>query len=202
MKLYHSPLSPFVRKVLVAAHELGLANRIEWVPISTTPMAPDPKLKAANPLNKIPALVTDDNDTLYDSGVILEYLDALAGGGKILPAAGPARWRAKRQEALAGGMGDAAVLVRYETALRPEPLRWADWVAGQRMKVDQALDTFEIEAWLFEPAPNVGTIALGCMLGWMEFRFGTDWRKGRDTLARWYDGFAQRPSMLATKPQA
>lgn len=201
MKLYFAALSPFVRKVAVAAAELGLSNRIERVPVQTTPVAPDPKLKAANPLNKIPALATDDNDLLYDSAVIVEYLDALAGGGKLLPAAGPARWKVKRQEALADGIADAAILVRYETFLRPEPKRWDDWIKGQQAKVDQGLDAFEAESWLFEAAPNAAQIALGCTLGYLEFRFGRDWRRGRDTLAGWYDRFAARPSMAATKPQ-
>jgi glutathione S-transferase len=201
MKLYFAPLSPFVRKVLVAAAELGLAGRIEKIPVQTTPVAPDAKLKAANPLAKLPALQTDDNDLLYDSAVIVEYLDALAGGGRIIPPTGQARWTVKRQEALADGIADAAILVRYETFLRPEPKRWDEWIKGQQGKVDQGLDALEAESWLFEPAPNAAQIAAGCALGYIEFRFGRDWRRGRDTLAGWYDRFAARPSMAATAPK-
>jgi len=201
MKLFFAALSPFVRKVRVAAMELGLDKKIELVTVQTTPVAMSAELAKVNPLGKLPALVTDDNDLIFDSAVIVEYLDALAGGGKILPAKGAERWRVKRTEALADGMADAAILVRYETFLRPAEKQWPDWIAGQKRKVTQALDALEGQAWLFDDKLDVGKIAVGCALGYLDLRFGEmGWRKTCPTLGRWYDAFAQRPSMQATKP--
>lgn len=203
MKLYYSALSPFVRKVRVAAMELGLDKQIELVTVATTPVAMSADLAKVNPLGKLPALVTDDGDLLFQSSLIVEYLDAFAGGGKIIPAKGPERWRVKRTEALADGLMDAAVLVRYEGFLRPAEKRWPEWIAGQMQKVTQALDAFEGQSWLFEDKVDAGKIALGCALGYLDLRFADmGWRKRCETLGRWYDAFAKRPSMEATKPQA
>src|SRR5262245_43819411 len=129
MKLYFAALSPFVRKARVAAIELGLDKKIELVTIASTPVAMNPDLAKINPLGKLPALVADDGDLLFDSAVILEYLDTLAGGGKIIPPKGADRWRVKRTEALADGMSDAAILMRYEMAMRPPEKQWPDWIA-------------------------------------------------------------------------
>src|ERR1700728_4371064 len=119
MKLRHAPASPFVRKVMVAAHELGLVQRIELVPTTVTPVQANDVLAAENPLMKVPSLVTDDGQALFDSPVICEYLDSLTGGGKLFPAAGAARWTALRQQALGDGILDALILCRYEL-VRPE----------------------------------------------------------------------------------
>lgn len=201
MKLYFTALSPFVRKARVAAMELGLDARIELVTVATTPVAMNADLAKVNPLGKVPALVSDDGDLLFDSAVIVEYLDALAGGGKLIPPSGAERWRVKRTEALGDGIAEAGVLMRYETALRPAEKRWPDWIAGQTQKVTQALDTLEGQAWLFDEKLDAGKIAVGCALSYLDLRFpDLGWRKRRDTLARWYDGFARRPAMQATKP--
>ncbi|MCW5773372.1 MAG: glutathione S-transferase N-terminal domain-containing protein [Rhodospirillaceae bacterium] len=203
MKMYYSPLSPFVRKVRVAAMELGLADRIELAEVAVSPIAANDGLAAVNPLVKIPALVADDGELLFDSAVIVEYLDTLAGGNRLVPATGPARWRVKRTETMADGLMDAAVLIRYESALRPAEKRWPEWIAGQQRKIDQALDAFEGQSWLFDDAIDAGKIALGCALGYLDFRFPeTGWRKRCETLGRWYENFAKRPSMQATKPSA
>lgn len=203
MKLFFSALSPFVRKVRVAAMELGLDKRIELVTVATTPVAMSAELAKVNPIGKLPALVADDGELLFDSAVIVEYLDALAGGGKIVPAKGPERWRVKRTEALADGIMDAAILIRYEAAIRPTEKQWADWVAGQKRKVMQGLDSLEGQSWLFDDKIDAGKIAIGCMLGYLELRFpDLGWRRNCQTLGRWYDAFAKRPSMEATKPPA
>ena len=110
MKLYYSSASPYARKVVVVAHELGLDKRIELVPASVVPLKPEPTISKANPLAKIPTLLTDEGEPLYDSGVITEYLDSLSTGRKVIPASGPARWRVKRLEALGDGMTDAGIL--------------------------------------------------------------------------------------------
>jgi glutathione S-transferase len=203
MKLYSTPTSPFVRKVLVAAHELGLADRIETVLLRPSPTAADPRLSRDNPLSKIPALVLDDGASLYDSPVICEYLDALAGGGMLVPAAGPVRWDVLRTQALADGILDAAILVFYERQFRPAELHWDAWLAGQTQKALQGLDALEAQAAGFSAAPDVGQIAAACALGWLEFRapFG-DVRAGRPALTAWFERFSSRPSMAATAPHA
>ena len=119
MKLYHSTTSPYVRKVMVVAIELGLADRIELVPAKVSPVVRTAPVIADNPLGKLPTLVADDGMVIFDSRVIVEHLDALAGGGRLIPASGAARWRALTDQALADGILDAALLERYEVSLRP-----------------------------------------------------------------------------------
>src|SRR6185503_3941397 len=139
MKLYYSSASPFVRKVMVCAYERGLDGRITQVPTKVLPTEPNREYGKANPLMKVPALERDDGTTLFDSMVICEYLDSLPGGPKLFPAEGERRWSALRVQAMANGILDAAVLTRYETAVRPAQLRWDAWTQGQLLKVDQAL---------------------------------------------------------------
>lgn len=203
MKLYYAAASPFVRKVMATAVELGIADRIERISVATTPVNTDPALAAANPLGKIPALLTEDGDTLYDSPVICEYLIATAGDGALLPDEGAARWSALKLQAIADGLMDAAVLRRYEAVLRPEEKRWAEWDAGQCRKIAGALDALEAMVDTLAGPVTLGTIAVGCALGYLDFRFAEeDWRKDRPALAAWYEGFAQRPSMQQTIPAA
>lgn len=202
MKLYHSPASPYVRKVMVLAQETGLLDRIEIAPVSTTPMAPDANVAAANPVKKIPALVTDDGMTLFDSPVICEYLDSLSTGKKAFPE-GQARWEALRLQAAADGMLDAALLVVYEGRFREEAMRNAAWTDAQLAKITGALDAFEAAAGSFGDRVDIGTISVGCGLGYVDFRLGhLNWRTARPKLAAWYETFSARPSMQATKPPA
>jgi len=203
MKLYYTPTSPFVRKVFVTARELGLADLIESVLLRPSPTQADATLSRENPLNKIPALVLDEGGSLYDSPVICEYLDALAGGSRLLPPAGGARWDVLRTQALADGVLDASILVFYERANRPKELHWPPWLDGQTQKALQGLDALDALAHRFGDAPDLGQIAAACAVGWLEFRapFG-DIRKGRERLFAWYERFAARPSMVATAPRA
>jgi glutathione S-transferase len=201
MQLYFAQASPFVRKARVVALELGIADRIDLVEVSTTAVAPDPALATANPLRKIPALVLDDGTVLFDSIVICEYLDATYGNNRLVPAAGPGRWLEKRTEAAAHGVMDAAVLIRYEQALRPPDKQWQDWIDGQVAKVTGGLDVLDQAAAGFDEAPTIGQIAAACALGYLDFRFGDlAWRDGRAALANWYARFAERPSMMASRP--
>lgn len=202
MKLYSTPTSPFVRKVMVVAHEAGLADRIEPTLLRPSPMQPDAVLARDNPLSKIPALVLDDGSSLYDSHVICEYLDAhRAAGPELLATSGVARWTALRREALADGMLDAAIQVFYERRNRPEALQWQPWIDGQSAKVRLALDALEREASTFGEGADLGLITIAAALGWLEFRaFLGDLRAGRPTLFAWYDRFCERPSMRATAP--
>jgi glutathione S-transferase len=202
MKLYHSPASPYVRKVMVVAQEAGLLDRIEVATVTTTPMAPDAAVAAANPVKKIPALVTDDGMALFDSPVICEYLDSLNTGRKLFPD-GKARWEALCLQAAADGLLDSALLVVYESRFREEAMRNQAWVDGQLSKIDGALDAFEAAAGGFGDRVDIGTISVGCSLGYIDFRLGhRDWRGSRPKLAAWYERFSNRPAMAATKPPA
>jgi len=200
MKLFYSPTSPYVRKVVVCAEEAGLAAAIERVAATVTPVTESPEVAAANPLAKVPTLVLDDGTALFDSRVIVEYLDHLSGG-RLLPPAGPERWRALRDQAAADGMTDAALMVRYERALRPEALRWAEWDAAQLGKVRRALDDLEGQ---FQPSagqPHAGDIAVACALGYLDFRFPElDWRKDHPRLTAFDAVMATRPAMAASAP--
>jgi glutathione S-transferase len=200
MKLRYSPSSPYVRKVMIVAHEGGLAERIEKIASAVAPTKPNDALKAENPLVKLPSLTTDDGETLYDSPVICEYLDTLHKAAKMFPVAGPARWTALRRQALGDGILDAAILVRYETTLRPTPLQWSDWIDAQMRKVRGALDALERER--LDGPFDIGRITVACALGYLDFRYPTeDWRKMRPSLAAWFAEIEGRPSMTATKPQ-
>jgi glutathione S-transferase len=203
MRLHYSPASPYVRKVLVLAHEAGLEAHIETVPASVSPVAVDTTVIADNPLGKIPCLVTDEGETLYDSRVIAAYLDSRHSGHKLFPHEGPTRWIALRREALADGICDASILCRYETVLRPKDRQWQDWLDGQRQKIERALDRLEAEVESFAVLPDIGQIAVAVALAYRDFRFpDEDWRASRPKLAAWHATFAQRPSMQATAPVA
>jgi glutathione S-transferase len=202
MQLFHTSTSPFVRKVMVVAHELGLADRITTEFLRPVPTSADARLSATNPLSKIPALVRDDGTALYDSSVICEYLCSLVPTQTLLPAAGEPRWQVLRRQALASGMLDAGILIFQEGHLRPEPLRWTDWTAGQGAKVRQALDALEREVPHFGGGFDLGHIAVACAFGWLEFRSVVgDLRVERPRLSSWYDAVLARPSMQATLPR-
>jgi glutathione S-transferase len=184
---------------MVVAHELGLAGRIELLSTAVSPIETNATLAAENPLMKIPALTTDDGQVLFDSPVICEYLDSLAGGGKVFPASGKARWTALCQQALGDGILDALILCRYEIAARPEEKRHAAWTDGQMKKAHQGLAALEAED-LSGPR-TIGPITAGCTLGYLDFRFPHDgWRTRHPKLAEWYKGVEALPSMQATKP--
>jgi glutathione S-transferase len=202
MKLHHALPSPYVRKVRAVAIELGLDGQIDLVTRAMTPVSPDADLNADNPLGKIPCLVTDEGDSLYDSRVICAYLDDVAGGGKMIPASGSARWTALRREALADGILDAAVGRRYETFLRPAALQWDQWIDGQRQKFIRGLDQFEAEAVSFGDSVDIGIITAACACGYMDFRYADEnWRNGRPNLAAWFETFSKRPSIATTAPE-
>ena len=194
LKLLGSITSPFVRKVRVVAMELGLGDRLELVPTETS----DPALGLINPLGKVPALLLADGTALYDSAVIVEYLDHL-GGGTLLPVAGPARWPVLVLQALADGMADAAVYCVMEKR-RPPAARSADALALQRGKMLRGLDRLEADVASLD-ALNAGTIAAAVTLGYFDFRHpDLGWRAERPKLARWYESQTSRPAMLATAP--
>ncbi len=208
MKLYFSQTSPYARKVRLAAAHLGLADAIDLVAVTTTPIAEDAAVAAANPLGKIPALVLDDGTVLFDSRVIVEYLDAQAGkgapgGGLLAAPSDPERWRTLRIQATADGLLDAALLSRYEVALRPGEFLWRDWLAGQGRKIDRALAALEADAARLQTGAALNAIVAACALGYLDFRFpDRAWRKACPKLGAFYDTYAQRPEMALTDPRA
>lgn len=202
MKIFYSATSPFVRKCLVCAHELGIFDRLELVSANAHPVNRDRTLVAVNPLGKVPTLVTDEGAVLYDSRVICEYLNSL-GDGRLLPAQGSFRWYVLTEQSLADGMLDAAVLTRYETAVRPDNLRWNDWTTGQLDKVACGLSVIEGRAGALGERIDIGVIALGCALGYLDFRYASlGWRGKYPDTAVWFDRFAKRASMMSTRPPA
>jgi glutathione S-transferase len=201
MKLMYSPTSPYVRKVMILAIERGLDRKIEKLPQAASPMGGNKVLEKANPLGKVPALELDNGMTLFDSPVICEYLDSKHKGDKLFPVSGARRWKALRLQAIGDGLLDAALLGRYETAMRPENLRWTEWLDGQKRKIAQVLNLLEKEAKDLAGGLTIGQVTVACSLGYLDFRYGDmNWRKGRPKLAAWYDKFSRRKSMQATIP--
>ena len=199
MKLRFSPTSPYVRKVTVMAHETRLAGRFELVATNVWDSASD--IGADNPLGKVPALILDDATVLFDSPVICEYLDGLHDGAKLFPPPGPVRWAALRLQALADGALDASLLRLLESK-RETALQSVAWSERQKAATGRTLDTLEREAAVLDGKLTIGVIAVGCLLGYLDFRFaGDNWRDGRPRLAAWYEGFAARDSMTATLPK-
>lgn len=195
--LRSSPPSPFGRKVKIAAAALGLSKRIEIV--ATDTMNPDDPIRALNPLGKIPALVLEDGMVLFDSRVILEYLDHLAGGGKLIPTEPKARFAALRLQALADGLMDAALLQVYEARLRDADKRSERWLDTQAGKVARALA--ELEAAPPAVETTVGAIATACALGYLDLRFAGNWRDAHPNLVAWLEAFrAAVPAYDKTAP--
>tara|TARA_R110002020_G_scaffold22372_51_gene75546 strand:+ start:8523 stop:9134 length:612 start_codon:yes stop_codon:yes gene_type:complete len=200
LKLYYSPASPFARKVLVVMHETGQTGDVALVEVATTPARPSEELRAQNPLAKLPALARDEGPAIYDSRVICGYLDDRAKAG--LYGTGPAQWEMKTLEATCDGILDAAVLMVYEGRVRPEDKQFDGWVDAQWGKVTGGLAALDAR-WMshLEGSLNIGQIAVGCALGYLDFRHGPrDWRSIAPNLATWYEAFSTRPSMVATAP--
>lgn len=203
MKLTFSAASPFARKVRIVAIELGLIDRIEFVPTSVAPG----QVNAAyshdvNPLRKLPVLILDDGSAIYDSEVIAEYLDELAGG-KLFPAAGAARWRVKTEHALTQGMLDAMLLCRYEKLLRPKEFFWPVWYDDQWERAWQGLAWFEARPNILSRPLDIVQIALVCVLGYADFRFpDCGWRKAFPNLAAFNETMMARESVKISVPPA
>lgn len=203
MKLYFSPASPYVRKVMVVAHEKGVADRIELLGSAANPVNRDKTIVASNPSGKVPTMLLDDGSAIYDSRVICAYVDAQAASPVLVPAEGAERFAVMTLEALADAILDAALLARYEKIMRPEALYWDDWHRGQMEKIDSGLDALET-VWLphLQGPLSLGSIAAACALGYLDFRFpDKDWRSGHPGIAAWFETVSKRPSMQATMPK-
>jgi glutathione S-transferase len=199
MKLHWSPRSPFVRKVMIVAHERGVADRVTCVRTLAEMTKPHAELMKDNPLSKIPTLVLDDGMVLYDSPVICEYLDSLDGGPKLFPQQPAARMIALRRQALGDGFLDLLVMLRNER-LRAQPSD--EHIASVATRKAAVLDHLESEAQALTTTPfGIGHIAIGCALSYLDFRYADeDWRKGHPRIANWHASFAARPSVRATQP--
>lgn len=197
MKLLYQTHSPFARKVLVFAHEAGLADRLEVVHQETSPTRRNEIVFAENPLGKVPVLIRPEGPPLFDSDVICAYLDTLHAGGPLIPADRETRWLALREQALAQGLAEAGIAIRWETVRRPEGLRYGALRDGYVEKLIAGYDWLERELDT-AAAVHVGHIALATCLDWLRFRDLPDFRVRRPKLSDWFEGFRQRPSMRAT----
>jgi glutathione S-transferase len=201
MKLHWSPRSPYVRKVMIAAYEAGLADRFERVRSVVAMRKPNRTVMLDNPLSKIPTLVLDDGRALFDSAVICEYLDSLHTGTPLFPPSGPQRWEALRWHALGDGMLDALILWRNEREREPVQ-RLQDLMEAFGLKTRAALALLDREADALEAAAfGIGHIAIVCALGYLDFRFADfNWRSGHPRIAAWFGRQSQRPSVQKTAP--
>jgi glutathione S-transferase len=201
MILRSTPASPFGRKVNIAAYVLHLSGEIMIEPADLADAADS--IRRQNPLGKIPTLILEDGSTLFDSRVILEYLDHRAGGGKIIPRETAARFNALRLQALADGMTDAQILLIYEGRFRPPEHHVKRWTDYQADKIRRGMAALEADPPALDPVPNVGQIALACFLGHRDLRFPGTWRVDHPQLVAWLDRFsAQVPAFAATKVAA
>jgi glutathione S-transferase len=199
MKLHWSPRSPFVRKVMIVAHERGVLDRIDCVRTIAETAKPHAELMKDNPLSKIPTLVLDDGTVLYDSAVICEYLDALDGAPKLFPVEPTARIIALRRQALGDGFLDMMVLNRNERAREHPSKTHLESTAVRKSAILAHLDR-EAEALAAAPF-GIGHIAIGCALSYLDFRYADeDWRRDHPDIANWHAAFAARPSVRATQP--
>jgi glutathione S-transferase len=201
MKLSFSPASPFARKVRIAAIELGLIDRIELVPTTLAPGTPNDEYSRITPVKKLPVLILDNGEVILDSYVIVEYLDELAGGGRLIPASGPARWRVRSDHSLLQAVLDSMLLCRYESAVRPEGQRWKAWSDDQWSRAWRGMARFEQQADKLSRPLDIAQIALVCVLGYADFRFADcGWRKAYPKLDAFHQKMLERPSVKISAP--
>jgi glutathione S-transferase len=201
MKLIFAPASPFARKVRALIIELNLQDSVALVDAgAVSPVSNNGDLNSVNPLGMLPALQLDNGDSLSDSPLICEYLNDLADG-PFFPSDANRRFRTLGLQALADGMLDLLVALRYEAAFRPEQLRWQTWIDFQNEKVQRGLDKLESSCNQFEPTPLIGEITVACALGYLDFRFADlNWRAGRPALTKWFEQIILRESLANTRP--
>ena len=201
MKLTFSPASPFARKVRIAAIETGLIDKIEFTPAAVAPGQANEEYSKITPLKKLPVLILDNGDVILDSYVIVEYLDELAGGGKLIPASGPERWKVKSDHSLLQGMLDSMLLCRYESMVRPEPLRWKAWSDDHWNRAWTGMARFENKPDVLSGPFTIAQIGLVCVLGYADFRFADcGWRKAYPKLDAFYQKMLERPSVKISVP--
>jgi glutathione S-transferase len=200
MKLTFSPASPFARKVRIAAIELGLIDRIEFIPATVAPGQANEEYSRITPLKKLPVLITNEGDVILDSYVIVEYLDETAGGS-LIPGYGRKRWQAKSDHSLLDGMLDSMLLCRYEGMVRPEPMRWKAWSDDHWNRAWTGMARFENRDDVLNGPFGIAQIGLVCVLGYADFRFADcGWRKAYPKLDKFHQKMLERPSVKISVP--
>ncbi|WP_057862750.1 glutathione S-transferase family protein [Bradyrhizobium lablabi] len=204
MKLMYAPQSPFARKARAAAIELGLEESIDLVYVQVVPGRPNIDFaQSHNPLRKVPALVVNERRTIFDSTVICEFLDHLAKGARLFPRDPDKRWEVLTQHALAQGICEAAISIRYETSIRPEEKRWQVWIDDQWDKIFSALSWFEANPRTLDSSHlNIAHLALVSGIGYIDFRYGdaADWRATRPLLSSWVEEVSRKDCFEKTVP--
>ena len=201
MKLSFSPASPFARKVRIAAIETGLIDRIEFISATVAPGTANEEYSKITPLKKLPVLILDNGDVVLDSYVIVEYLDELAGGNKLIPASGPTRWQVKTDHSLLQGMLDSMLLCRYEKMVRPQGLQWQAWSDDHWNRAWTGMARFEQRDDVLNGPLTIAQIGLVCVLGYADFRFADcGWRKAYPKLDKFHQKMLERPSVKISVP--
>jgi glutathione S-transferase len=202
MKLTFSPASPFARKVRIAAIELGLVDKIEFVPSTVAPGTPNDDYSRITPLKKLPVLILNTGEVILDSYVIVEYLNELAGGN-LISDYGPKRWQLKTDHSLLQGMLDSMLLCRYEKMVRPQGLQWQAWYDDQWNRAWSGMARFAARDDVLSGPFNIAQIGLVCVLGYADFRFADcGWRKANPKLDAFYQKMLERPSVKISAPPA
>jgi len=201
MKLTFSAASPFARKVRIAAIELGLIDKIEFVATTVAPATPNDEYSKITPLKKLPVLILDDGSVILDSYVIVEYLDELAGGGKLIPASGPDRWKVKSDHSMLQGMLDSMLLCRYENMVRPKELKWQGWADDHWNRAWRGMARFNDKPEVLSRPLDIVQIALACVLGYADFRYpDCGWRMAYPNLDAFNKRMLERPSIKVSLP--
>jgi glutathione S-transferase len=201
MKLTFSQASPFARKVRISAIELGLIDKIEFVAATVVPGQANDEYLRINPLKKLPALILDNGEVILDSYVIVEYLDEIAVGGKLIPPSGPNRWRVKSDHSMLQGMLDSMLLCRYEKMVRPQGLQWQAWSDDHWNRAWSGMARFDKQADVLARPLDIVQIALTCVLGYADFRFADcGWRKAFPNLDAFHERMLSRPSVKISLP--
>jgi glutathione S-transferase len=201
MKLAFSAGSPFARKVRIAAIELGLIDKIEFVPTSVAPAQSNDEYSKITPLKKLPVLILDNGDVILDSYVIVEYLDELAGGGKLIPASGPDRWRVKSDHSMLQGMLDSMLLCRYERMVRAPELKWQGWADDHWNRAWSGMARFNDKPEVLSRPLDIVQISLACVLGYADYRYADcGWRKAYPNLDAFNERMLSRPSIKISVP--
>jgi glutathione S-transferase len=202
MKLTFSPASPFARKVRIAASELGLVDKIEFVPATVAPGTPNDEYSRITPLKKLPVLILDTGEVILDSYVIVEYLNELAGGN-LIPDYGPKRWQTKADHSMLQGMLDSMLLCRYEKMVRPQGLQWQAWYDDHWNRAWSGMARFAARDDVLSGPLTIAQIGLVCVLGYADFRFADcGWRKAYPKLDAFYQKMLERPSVKISAPPA
>jgi len=202
MKLTFSPASPFARKVRIAAIELGMVDKIEFISTTVAPGTSNDDYSRITPLKKLPVLILDTGEVILDSYVIVEYLNELAGGN-LIPDYGPMRWKLKTDHSLLQGMLDSMLLCRYEKMVRPQGLQWQAWYDDHWNRAWSGMSRFAARDDVLSGPITIAQIGLVCVLGYADLRFADcGWRKAYPKLDAFYKKMLERPSVTISAPPA